>query len=107
MMIEKLTEIITVSQQILLRLSDFEKDNQDNTSVDSLLDLQVQRTTLIKDFFINCSPDDVNQNSALVEQMIVLDDELKQQSEKIKIFLGNDLLAFQKNKKATRTYQKY
>lgn len=107
---QQLQKIITLSQKILLELSnDSENKNSEDEGINTerLLQCSGERDKLIKLTFNEHQSEYYNQHLPLINLIVELDSQLTQQSEKSKLAIKTNLLNMKKNKKATNAYKKY
>ena len=110
---QQLHQIITLSQQILLVLSN-EIENSENSEnnikevePEQLIVLNTERDTLIKGVFNKQQSQYYSQHLDLINQIVKLEHQLIQQAKKNKLAFRNSLLKIKKNQKAANSYSKY
>lgn len=107
---QQLQKIITFSQKMLLELSnDSENINSDNKGVNTekLLHWSDERDKLIKLTFNEQQSEYYSQYLPLINLFVELDSQLIQKAEESKLAIKTNLLNMKKNKKATKSYNKY
>jgi len=117
---QQLNQIITLSEKILLWLSnEFEQANSnaeeinteelntDESNTEELLAWSIERERLIKLTFNEQQSENYSEHLALINQMVTLDNQLTEQAAKNKLVLKTSLIKMKKNQKAANTYKKY
>ncbi|WP_441002102.1 hypothetical protein [Pseudocolwellia agarivorans] len=107
---QQLNQIITLSEKILLWLSnEFEQTNNDEEELNAeeLLAWNLERDKLIKLTFNEEQSENYSEHLTLINQMVALDNQLTEQAAKNKLVLKTSLLKMKKNQKAASTYKKY
>ncbi|WP_426358512.1 hypothetical protein ACPUVO_19145 [Pseudocolwellia sp. HL-MZ19] len=107
---QQLNQIITLSENILLRLSnEFEQTNnqEEDLNTEELLQWNSERERLIKLTFNEQESENYSKHLPLINKMVALDQQLTQQSAQNKLVLKTSLLKMKKNQKAANTYKKY
>jgi hypothetical protein len=107
---QQLNQIITLSEKILLWLSnEFEQtnNNEEELNTEELLEWNIERNKLIKLTFNEEQSENYNEHLTLINQMVALDNQLTEQAEKNKLVLKTSLINMKKNQKAANTYKKY
>lgn len=106
---QQLHQIITLSQQMLLALSN-DVESSDNSTKEiepaQLVSLNVERDKLIKLTFKEQQSNNYTQYLALINEVVALDHQLIQQAETKKLALKTSLLTLKKNQKAANSYKK-
>jgi hypothetical protein len=106
----QLEKIITLSQKILLELSNDLKiidTESEGINTEKLLQSSAERDKLITLCFNELQSEHYNQHLPLINLIVELDNQLTKQAEKNKLTLKTDLLKIKKNQKATQSYNKY
>jgi hypothetical protein len=106
----QLNEIITLSEKILLWLSnEFEQTNnqEEELNTEELLEWNIERDRLIKLTFNEQQSENYPLHLPLINKMVDLDNQLTLQSAQNKLILKTSLLKMKKNQKAANTYKKY
>jgi len=107
---QQLHQIITLSQQILLVLSNEIENSENNikeVEPEQLIVLNTERDTLIKGVFNKQQSQYYSQHLDLINQIVKLEHQLIQQAKKNKLAFRNSLLKIKKNQKAANSYSKY
>jgi len=107
---QRLQNIITLSQKIILELSnDFSDLQNDDKGINTtkLAQWSDERDKLIKSTFNEQQSEYYSQHLPLINIFIELDSQLIQKAEESKLAIKTNLLKMKKNKKATKSYNKY
>lgn len=108
-------EIINdVSRQLLSRVLAISNQVQENktnisepTTDDELTELMVTRQRLIHSLFEKNTHEEISIEIDLLNEMVLLDIELSNQSNECKQALAKQVIKLKKSKKVTKSYQKY
>ena len=111
---EQLHQIIALSENILLWLSnELEQKENDNNSDneelnnEELLEWHIERDRLIKLTFNEQQAENYSLHLPLINKMIALDNKLTKQASQNKATLKTSIINIKKNQKASNAYKKY
>lgn len=102
---QQLTEINIKSNQLLKRF-EYDINADEDLEVDEILKLQAIREQLISNLFEQYPINEIQQELALINQMVSVDSELKVKTKSLKQSLADKLIKVKKGKKSALTYKK-